>query len=67
MFACNGGRWTRADWNPRYSNKGKDKVFRRSRVCRVRFCDHGSENESKTVGVMPERAQGVVSGVTGLQ
>jgi hypothetical protein len=31
MIGCNGGRGTRADWNPRYSTRGKDKVLRCSR------------------------------------
>jgi hypothetical protein len=28
---CNGGRGTRADWDPRYSTRGKDKALRCSR------------------------------------
>jgi hypothetical protein len=34
---------------------------------RVRFCDHGSEKEGKTVGDNAGEGPGVVSGVTGLQ
>jgi hypothetical protein len=91
VTVCNGGRGTRADCNPRYSTRGKDKVCLfvcnhivyshlvamtregQGLVCnhivfshlvamtregqgvevltgsRVRFCDHGSEEEGKTV------------------
>jgi hypothetical protein len=28
LGGCNGGRRTRADWNPRYPTKGKDKTFK---------------------------------------